>query len=105
MARGVASALCHLHEVEAVLHGDIKSANVLASRDLTRVKVCDLGVSLPLAPRRAVTEGSPELRPLFSPELHIYQGTEPWRPPETFCILQRLDLRTRQVWRASLRGQ
>ncbi len=55
------------------MHVDVKSANVLLSRNLTTVKLCDLGVSLPLNERREIRE----------PDLHFYEGTEPWRPPES----------------------
>ena len=79
VCRGVALALVHLHNVVDVLHGDIKSANVLVSRDLGCVKLCDLGVSMPLIP--AFAHGD-EPRGLQLPETHHYQGTEQWRPPE-----------------------
>ena len=69
----VSSALAHLHDAHGIMHGDIKSANVLLSRGLTTVKLCDLGVSLPLNERREIRE----------PDLHFYEGTEPWRPPES----------------------
>ena len=35
----------------------------------------DLGVSLPLTDNLYVKQ----------PDLHIYEGTEPWRPPESVC--------------------
>ena len=38
VATGIALALVHLHDEMALLHGDIKSANVLVSRDLSLVK-------------------------------------------------------------------
>ena len=79
VCRGVALALVHLHHVVDVLHGDIKSANVLVSRDLGCVKLCDLGVSMPLTP--SMLHGD-EPRGLQLPETHHYQGTEQWRPPE-----------------------
>ena len=45
----VARGLAYLHEEQQLLHGDVKSSNVLVSRDLAVVKICDLGVSLHLA--------------------------------------------------------
>ena len=72
IARAVAAGLTYLHTVHRLMHGDVKSANVLLSRDLTRIKLCDLGVSIPLKHdlSRALQPGSQ------------YEGTEPWRPPE-----------------------
>ena len=45
VARGVASGLSYLHDHHSLLHGDIKSANVLVSRALDTIKLCDLGAS------------------------------------------------------------
>ena len=84
-----------MHETQGLLHGDVKSANVLVDvgadgRELRTVKLCDLGVSMPLGDVRR--NGVREIR---EPELHVYEGTEPWRPPEAFgwggCIAGRLD--------------
>lgn len=44
----IARGLAYMHVEHKLLHGDIKSANVLVSRDLKTVKICDLGVSLRL---------------------------------------------------------
>jgi len=82
----VAGALAYLHTEHRTLHGDVKSANVLLSSEafpaqrpslvkLSSVKLCDLGVSLPLRP---------DLSGVLNPERNLYQGTEPWRPPECF---------------------
>lgn len=73
VSRCIASGLAYLHSEHRLMHGDVKSANVLVSRDLSTVKVCDLGVSIPLA------------HDLSAALEHIveYEGTEPWRPPET----------------------
>ena len=73
IGRAVASALEYLHTEHRLMHGDVKSANILLSRDLSCVKVCDLGVSIPL--RHDLSE---PLQPGAQ-----YEGTEPWRPPET----------------------
>ena len=79
VARGVASGLSYLHDHHSLLHGDIKSANVLVSRALDTIKLCDLGASLALAP----ADGAHGVRLICSPEREMYEGTEPWRAPET----------------------
>ena len=78
VGRAVAAGLNYLHAEHQLLHGDVKSANILLSRDLNEVKICDLGCSLPLA------HDLHELQHATSQ----YEGTEPWRPPET---LPKLD--------------
>lgn len=79
VARGVASGLSYLHDHHSLLHGDIKSANVLVSRALDTIKLCDLGASLALAQ----ADGANGVRLICSPEREMYEGTEPWRAPET----------------------
>jgi len=44
----VANALQYLHNEKHLLHGDIKSANVLVRKNFEEVKLCDFGVSIPL---------------------------------------------------------
>ena len=99
IGNAIASALAYLHEVQGLLHGDVKSANVLIDvgpnqRELRAVKLCDLGVSIPLSELRRNN-----VREIKDPELHVYEGTEPWRPPEAFgwgggCADGRLDEET-----------
>lgn len=67
MARG----LKYLHQEKKLLHGDIKSSNVVIKGDFETIKICDVGVSLPLDENMTVTD----------PEAH-YIGTEPWKPKE-----------------------
>lgn len=60
-----ARALDYLHVEKLLLHGDLKSANVLVFGDFQSVKLCDFGVALPLvAADGAVRPG------------HHYVGTE-----------------------------
>ncbi len=40
----VLKALVYLHSKD-VIHGDLKGANVLLSKDATQIKLCDLGNS------------------------------------------------------------
>lgn len=73
IGHSMAAGLAYVHNKHHILHGDVKSSNILLSRDLQCVKLCDLGVSMPL-------------RADLSTSLHAgvsYEGTEPWRPPET----------------------
>ncbi|XP_043194055.1 lymphokine-activated killer T-cell-originated protein kinase-like isoform X1 [Amphibalanus amphitrite] len=66
----IASALHYLHTDQHLLHGDLKSANVLVFGAFQRAKLCDFGVSLPLNNQLAVTGDQ------------TYVGTEPWSAPE-----------------------
>ncbi|XP_072841992.2 lymphokine-activated killer T-cell-originated protein kinase [Pogona vitticeps] len=67
MARG----LKYLHNDKKLLHGDIKSSNVVIKGDFESIKICDVGVSLPLDENMTVS----------APEA-VYVGTEPWTPKE-----------------------
>ena len=70
----VANALDYLHNEKKLLHGDIKSGNVLIRGDFEAVKVCDFGVSLRL---------KDDLSGLKNPG-DKYIGTEPWKCKEAF---------------------
>ena len=67
----VASALHYLHTEKQILHGDIKSGNVLVVADFENVKLCDFGVTLPLNEAGVVSD--PDTK---------YVGTEAWSPME-----------------------
>jgi serine/threonine protein kinase len=58
VSRGIALALVHLHREMHLLHGDMKSANVLVSRDFSLVKVRDQPLAVPIlansAPLRSI---------------------------------------------------
>lgn len=73
VAVDIAKALEYLHS-SLVLHGDIKSGNILVKNNFEIVKLCDFGVSLPLK---------------FDGTLHkvkgckaLYIGTPCWSAPE-----------------------
>ena len=51
----------------------MKSYNILVSRDYSRVKICDFGVSVPL---------TKDLEMDTSKEEYTYIGTECWNAPE-----------------------
>ncbi|NWI96720.1 TOPK kinase, partial [Pitta sordida] len=71
VALSMARGLQYLHQEKKLLHGDLKSSNVVVKGDFESVKICDVGVSLPLDENMTVSD----------PGLS-YIGTEPWKPPE-----------------------
>ena len=71
----ISSALDYLHCQKLLIHGDIKSANVLIFGNFKTAKLCDFGVALPLdSAGGAVKNG------------HYYVGTEAWSAPEVIHI-------------------
>ena len=75
----LASALDYLHTEKNILHGDLKSGNVLVVGDFQNVKLCDFGVTLPLNEAGVVSD--PDRK---------YVGTEAWSPPEVIRDSQLL---------------
>lgn len=74
MCADVFRALDYLHTVARLLHGDIKSYNVLVKDDFAVCKLCDFGVSLPLDEQGFVdVVAKPDAR---------YVGTHLWCAPE-----------------------
>ncbi|NXD88796.1 TOPK kinase, partial [Halcyon senegalensis] len=71
VALSMARGLKYLHNDKKLLHGDIKSSNVVIKGDFEAIKICDVGVSLPLDENMTVSE----------PDAW-YVGTEPWKPRE-----------------------
>ncbi|NXE85109.1 TOPK kinase, partial [Cochlearius cochlearius] len=71
VALSMARGLKYLHNDKKLLHGDIKSSNVVVKGDFEAIKICDVGLSMPLDDNMTVSE----------PEMY-YIGTEPWRPKE-----------------------
>uniref|UniRef100_A0A8C3AUF6 PDZ binding kinase n=1 Tax=Cyclopterus lumpus TaxID=8103 RepID=A0A8C3AUF6_CYCLU len=71
VALHVARGLQYLHNEKKLLHGDIKSCNVVIKGDFETVKICDVGVSLQLNENMRVSDPKAE-----------YIGTEPWKPKE-----------------------
>ncbi|XP_076011267.1 lymphokine-activated killer T-cell-originated protein kinase homolog isoform X2 [Genypterus blacodes] len=71
VALHVARGLQYLHNEKKLLHGDMKSCNVVIRGDFETVKICDVGVSLKLDENMRVCDPKAD-----------YIGTEPWKPKE-----------------------
>ncbi|XP_041105696.1 lymphokine-activated killer T-cell-originated protein kinase homolog [Polyodon spathula] len=71
VALHVARGLKYLHNEKRLLHGDIKSCNVVIKGDFETIKICDVGVSLKLDENMKVSDPKA-----------LYIGTEPWKPKE-----------------------
>lgn len=75
VALHVARALDYLHNIIHILHGDVKSHNILIKGDFEEIKLCDFGVSLPLKLDGSFDKDS-------APEGTSYVGTRLWSAPE-----------------------
>lgn len=75
MGQHISKALDYLHMRMLLLHGDIKSHNVLIIKDFEVCKLCDFGVSLPLTRNGDVdkTKAGEDVE---------YVGTSCWCAPE-----------------------
>ncbi|XP_049867543.1 lymphokine-activated killer T-cell-originated protein kinase [Pectinophora gossypiella] len=74
VAADIASALDYLHTKMQILHGDMKSYNILVNGNFMVCKLCDFGVTLPL-----------DEYGVFDKEKAgkaVYFGTEAWSAPE-----------------------
>ncbi|XP_055326134.1 lymphokine-activated killer T-cell-originated protein kinase [Sitodiplosis mosellana] len=72
----ICNALDYLHTKANLLHGDLKSYNVLIKNSFEQCKLCDFGVSLPLNSEGFVDlEKNPKAR---------YVGTDIYSAPEVF---------------------
>ncbi|MCL4130102.1 UNVERIFIED_CONTAM: hypothetical protein GTU68_028297 [Idotea baltica] len=71
VAKALASALHYLHTSHHMLHGDLKSANVLIKGDFDQIKLCDFGVTVKLNDKLVVEDPG-----------ECYVGTECWSAPE-----------------------
>ncbi|KAL0120142.1 hypothetical protein PUN28_008061 [Cardiocondyla obscurior] len=69
----IAKGLKYLHHTAHILHGDIKSWNILVSHKFATVKLCDFGSSVPLTESLEMDKTKGDF---------YYIGTECWNPPE-----------------------
>ncbi|XP_059045243.1 lymphokine-activated killer T-cell-originated protein kinase-like [Achroia grisella] len=74
VATDIASALDYLHTKMQLLHGDMKSYNVLVNGDFVVCKLCDFGVTLPLDENGVFDKQHAGKA--------VYFGTEAWSAPE-----------------------
>ncbi|KAL9951446.1 hypothetical protein ACROYT_G044107 [Oculina patagonica] len=72
VAWDIANALSYIHNEKKLLHGDLKSGNVLIRGNFDAVKLCDFGVAIRL---------KDDLSGLKNPK-DRYIGTEPWKCKE-----------------------
>ncbi|KXJ83674.1 lymphokine-activated killer T-cell-originated protein kinase [Aedes albopictus] len=74
MSLDILNALDYLHTEALILHGDLKSFNILVKNDFEVCKLCDFGVSLPLTKEGFLdTEKKKDAQ---------YVGTGIWSAPE-----------------------
>jgi len=66
-----AEALDYLHTEKQIMHGDLKSANILVVGDFENIKLCDFGVTLPVNSEGRVSDPD-----------RMYIGTDAWSPME-----------------------
>lgn len=74
VACDISSALDYLHTKMQILHGDMKSYNILVNGDFVICKLCDFGVTLPLDENGVLDKQSAGKA--------VYFGTEAWSAPE-----------------------
>jgi PDZ-binding kinase len=72
----ISKALNYLHTEQLLLHGDIKSFNILIKGEFTICKLCDFGVSI-----KVKEDGLLDFD--ADPKAH-YTGTNLWSAPEVF---------------------
>ncbi|XP_053625039.1 lymphokine-activated killer T-cell-originated protein kinase homolog isoform X2 [Plodia interpunctella] len=74
VALDIGKALDYLHTKMQLLHGDIKSYNILVNGDFEICKLCDFGVTLPLDENGVFDK--------MKAGNAVYYGTEAWSAPE-----------------------
>ena len=74
--RWIAEALDYLHTEKQIMHGDLKSANILVVGEFDNIKLCDFGVTLEVNSDGRVKDSK-----------KLYIGTDAWAPMEVFFII------------------
>ncbi|XP_023331047.1 lymphokine-activated killer T-cell-originated protein kinase [Eurytemora carolleeae] len=69
--RWIAEALDYLHTEKQIMHGDLKSANILVVGEFDNIKLCDFGVTLEVNSDGRVKDSK-----------KLYIGTDAWAPME-----------------------
>lgn len=76
MGFDISKALNYLHLEALLLHGDLKSFNILIKGDFAICKLCDFGVSIPILADGLIDfDKKPNAQ---------YTGTDLWNAPEVF---------------------
>lgn len=75
----IANALDYLHTERLLMHGDMKSGNVLIFGDFTAAKLCDFGVTMPLKEANGPVKAG-----------QFYIGTQAWSAPEVINMDESL---------------
>ncbi|KAJ8031307.1 Lymphokine-activated killer T-cell-originated protein kinase [Holothuria leucospilota] len=81
-ALATAKALSYIHNEHKVLHGDLKSANILIKGDFESIKLCDFGVSVKLKEDLSDVKHANFLCLCWKDDNEFYIGTEPWSAKE-----------------------
>lgn len=76
MGLDISKALNYLHNVALILHGDLKSFNILIKNDFEICKLCDFGVSITILKNGLIDF---KTKPTAT-----YVGTDLWSAPEVF---------------------
>ena len=71
----IAKALDYLHGKKLLMHGDMKSGNILIYGDFELAKLCDFGATLPLTEAYCVSKAN-----------SYYVGTQAWSAPEVISL-------------------
>lgn len=76
MGYDISKALNYLHNEALLIHGDMKSFNILIKGDFAVCKLCDFGVSIPIKQDGLIDF---DKKPYAN-----YVGTDLWNAPEVF---------------------
>lgn len=76
MGHDISKALNYLHNEALILHGDMKSFNILIKGEFSVCKLCDFGVSVPIK-----KDGTLDFDKKPNAD---YVGTDLWNAPEVF---------------------